>query len=107
MKRHFQRRPKMLKRAGSSLAVTFGIIAFSSTAFACDWRAGGCSPYGYYAAPFIRYQAAPLRYYSPPPVYAIAPRFSYYAAPPNYGYAPPVVYGYIYYPLYYSRPRGF
>jgi hypothetical protein len=97
----------MLKRAGLSLAVAFGVIALSSTAFACDWRVGGCSPYRYYAAPFIRYRAAPFGYYAPPSVYAVAPRFSYYAAAPNYGYASPGAYGYAYYPSYYYPPRIF
>ena len=83
----------MLERAGLGLTVTFSVFALSNAASACDWRVGGCGPYGYYPAPFVRYYAPPPVYYAP-----AVPRFGYYATPPVYGYAPPVVYGYAYYP---------
>ena len=50
----------MLERAGLGLTVTFSVFALSNAASACDWRVGGCGPYGYYAAPFVRYYAPPL-----------------------------------------------
>ena len=91
----------MFERAGLGLTVTFSVFALSNAASACDWRVGGCGPYGYYPAPFVRYYAPPPVYYAP-----VVPRFSYYATPPVYGYAPPVVYGYAYHPTYYYRPRS-
>jgi hypothetical protein len=91
----------MLERAGLGLTVTFSVFALSNAASACDWRVGGCGPYGYYPAPFVRYYAPPPVYYAP-----VVPRFGYYATPPVYGYAPPVAYGYAYYPTYYYRPRS-